>query len=102
MRMLGVTVHMQLLHDASAERIFRYHAVNRVLYHLGRIERHLLLEGAEFFPSRVPGVPEIPLGVRFLSGKLRLFGIDDDHIIAMVLIGRISDFVFPDKDIGDL
>jgi hypothetical protein len=92
----GGFIDMKLFHDGPAEFVFRDHAPHSMNNDLGGIQLHLLFKRPLFFAARVGGVAEIFFQLRLFASELHHVRIDYDDVVAVVLVGRIGDLVFPD------
>src|SRR5690606_35372189 len=88
MGMLGTGINTQVLELGAGQRAARHHAAHGVLDDaLGETTLEHFAHRAVLDAAGIAGVPVEALVIELLAGELHLVGIDDDDVVAHVLVG---------------
>src|SRR3989442_2382303 len=90
-----------LLHVLPGERRLREHAPPRPLDDAVGVLREQRLERREPLGSNVAGVAEVALLLELAARELPLLGVDDDHEVTAVQVGRERGLVLAPQDLCD-
>ena len=100
--MLGASVDLELGQLLATESGLGEHAADRALDNLLRVLLHSLAEGLRLEAAIVAGVTVVGLVVGLVAGKLDLIGVDDNHEVTTVGVGRELGLVLAAQDLGNL
>lgn len=94
-------VNMQVAEDRPAQAVLGEHTANRLLDGgVGLADEHVPC-GAGTLATGVTGVPHVLLLHHFVAREHHLGGIDDDHIVPAICVGREVRLVLATEELGD-
>src|ERR1051326_2810427 len=101
-RMVRARVDLQLRQLLPREPVLREHSLHGLPDHLGRAPLELLTQRAAAEPARVARVPVVALLVELRARHVDLLGVDDDHEVTGVDVGRVLRLALAAQRVGDL
>src|SRR5450759_4058103 len=104
LRLVGVIragVDLELSELLRAKAGVGHHTLHRATDGLFGTALHQVTERLLLVPARVAAVPRIDLGVELVAADGDLRGVEHDHVIAAVQVGRVGRLVLAHEDAGD-
>src|SRR6185437_910630 len=101
-RVLAAFVNKYIGLQFCAQLVFRQHTFYSVLQYFCRIFVQQLSWGRKSLSARVACITHIFFIGKLFTGKLYLFGIDDNHIISAIYVWSKGCLMFTSKYFGNL